>query len=488
MEVSQSRFLTAATLKSGTSSTISGHYSPLSSRLIRSSCSGSLYASNESESEYGTGNGNLDDDNSSNSCERVSYNDYDDCEADGEHRTDVREPDTYSDYELQLCESNNNNDDYFKHDLPLNFDETKVIFPEAGVVLVHKSSSIDSDLSQDSGIKLIDSCSSWQENWKFKKSKDNRSYHQYNMYSDIHYGYEALALSKSVPMLIPNPSQSVSPLIGEAELDQISDLSEHNSETGSIVFSDDDVEPGEAELSEVDDLVKPTVNIEDLTTKVAYIEKIKQQRLRNLANKKPYVNRWIKINVPDFVPSELRTICSLMPNPHTDLENIPNLSVKPGNASIHSGILAQFCCKSKGLMPIYFAWYKDGQLIAASDDSRTLEYEQNRLARIYFGLRFIHRRYVESSCSSYRLIVFNDSECILELKKSNQSHSGVYSCVAYNHYGYDWTDFCLMVDRTHYSANKTLFGQPLSPRPVRRRPQNKPRKVCLFHFLYFFFV
>ncbi|KAI2804447.1 hypothetical protein BLOT_003430 [Blomia tropicalis] len=95
--------------------------------------------------------------------------------------------------------------------------------------------------NRDSGIKLINNNSTWQDNWLFKKHKENRSYHQYHLNSDIHYGYMALALSDPVPMLIPNPSQPFEgPMIGDSDIEQVSDLSEHNSETGSIedLFSD----------------------------------------------------------------------------------------------------------------------------------------------------------------------------------------------------------------------------------------------------------
>ena len=179
------------------------------------------------------------------------------------------------------------------------------------------------------------------------------------------------------------------------------------------------------------------------------------------------------------------------------MEYVPCITLKPSNASIHSGIVAQFCCKANGLTPLYFAWYKDGQLIACSDDSMTAEStvaveenentKQRQLACIYFGIRFPYRRTVEgggigmSINSTYRLIVFNENECILEMKKTNPTLSGTYSLVAYNHAGYDWADFQINVDRTHYSAS--VIVPTLSPRPVRRRPQNKPRKVSVSNVL-----
>ncbi|OTF72077.1 hypothetical protein BLA29_005232 [Euroglyphus maynei] len=102
-----------------------------------------------------------------------------------------------------------------------------------------------------SGIKLIDNSNSWQDNWFFKKSKENKSYNQYHLNSDIHFGYMALALAESVPMLIPNPSQAMNPMLGEMEADQISDLSEHLSETGSIVFTSDEEEDDETNVNKM---------------------------------------------------------------------------------------------------------------------------------------------------------------------------------------------------------------------------------------------
>lgn len=488
MEVSQNRFLT----KSGTSSSISGRYSSLNCH--RSSCgSGSL--SNESEASdcHKMNDGGDGDSEIGLDCGKVANSG----QFDSLQHDSFDQQEDYVDEEEDEAVDNDDEEEEEesgKNMPPLNFDEMVVFFPEAGINLVDSrhlmSTSCESNLSQDSGIKLIDSCGSWKDNWLFKKNnKTNKSFHQYHLNSDIHFGYMALAMSKSVPMLIPNPSHSHMPLIGDADFDQVSDMSENESEaSGSIIFSEDDEEElngeKEEEVSEeaVAKVQSSPVCWPDVKTKLAYIEKIHQMRAKGEMSKKlknSHLDRWSKISVPDYVPSELRTICSSIPNPQTEqVENIPSLSVKPANASIHSGIIAQFCCKSKGLMPLHFAWYKDGQLIAASDDCRSLEmYEDSRMARIYFGLRFTHRRFVESNCSVYRLIVFNDNECILELKKSNQSHSGIYSVVAYNHFGYDWADFRLTVDRTHYSANQTLFNKPLSPRPIRRRPQNKPRKV-----------
>ncbi|KAF7489181.1 hypothetical protein SSS_01585 [Sarcoptes scabiei] len=421
-------------------------------------------------------------------------------------------------------EENDDYDEPYENDfgLEFNFEQRKVYFPEAGLDLIDskKFSSMDSNISQDSGIKLIDNTQTWEDNWFFKKNKENKSYNQYHLNSDIHFGYMALALSEPVPMLIPNPSPIINPMLGDCEIDQVSDLSEHNSETGSIIFSSDDegdqkeTTRANQQQSNQTDLIE-TNHSDDrrAKSKTVYIAN-QNKTATNQRNDRSFSSsssktkallersRWNKIKVPEFVPNELRTICSSIPNSHfDDLDCIPNLIMKPGSAKIHSGIVAQFCCKANGLMPMNFAWFKDGHLIAASDDSRTPEeLENNRFGRLFFGVRFTHRRYVESSCSSYRLIVFNDNECILELKKSRQIDEGVYSVVAYNHAGHDWCDFKLSVDRNHFTANvhhhhhhhllqqkqqnqlqqqqqQPYQTKPKSPRPVLRRPQNKIKKI-----------
>lgn len=494
-------------------------------RTVSSGCGGSNCGDGHCSAMSGANN-KMDNDHSISSfddqhsyCDRQLTNDDIDEAMHNNNDEELNDHNNYGDGD------DDDDDDNIENDfgLELNFEQSKVYFPEAGLDLIDskKYSSTESNLSQDSGIKLIDNSHSWQDNWFFKKNKENKSYNQYHLNSDIHFGYMALALAESVPMLIPNPSQAINPMLGDMEADQVSDLSEHLSETGSIVFSSDEegdgpnvdtidrmknVEKNNSLISTISPMDIDVSNTIAKSHKV-YIENrrgesfptitktassIECSTLQNRKNKAIIQSlRWTKIKVPDFVPSELRTICNSIPNPRLEnLDYIPTFTMKPGNASIHSGIVAQFCCKAQGLLPLYFAWYKDGHLIAASADESTRrpeEIENRRLARTYFGVRFIHRRYVESNCSAYRLIVFNDNECILELKKSNPMHAGIYSVVAYNHVGHDWCDFKVTVDRQHFSAVPNPFNQqlssivnnnhPMSPRPVLRRPQHKSRKV-----------
>lgn len=398
-------------------------------------------------------------------------------------------------------------------DINLDFDPVRVHFPEAGVDLVdsRKFPSVESDLSQDSGIKLIDNSSSWQDNWLFKKHKENKSYHQYHLNSDLHYGYMALALSDPVAMLIPNPSQPYVALIGEAEVDSVSDLEEH--------ACDDEEREGKSVEDLFSDLDESEEDEEGDETDNAFTAAVKANTSSKLASKTPLTprrpisvnlspealaaltanakwKRWARIKVPEYVPCELRSaICNSIPNSHQmNLEYVPSISLKPAGSSgegsgLHSGITAQYVVKATGLLPLYFAWYKDGVLIASSDElansSSTVEEmtneetKQRQLARVFFGVRFPHKRTVEPpSASAYRLIVFNECECILEMRKTAVCHAGTYSVVAYNHAGYDWADFTVAVERTHFSATPPSQTKVLSPRPIRRRPQNKPKKVC----------
>nr|XP_027197340.1 uncharacterized protein PFB0145c-like isoform X3 [Dermatophagoides pteronyssinus] len=532
IEDGQSRFMTTAStasfnsFKSGVS--FIDHYSSHHNshinlnriRTVSSGCCGNSNCGDGHCSAMSGANYKMDNDYSVSSlddqhsyCDRQLTNDDID---EAMHNNDEELNDNHN-YSYNEAEDDENNENDFG--LELNFEQSKVYFPEAGLDLIDskKYSSTESNLSQDSGIKLIDNSHSWQDNWFFKKSKENKSYNQYHLNSDIHFGYMALALAESVPMLIPNPSQAMNPMLGEMEADQVSDLSEHLSETGSIVFSSDEEEDiasvdtvdkiknrAEKNNSMIDSISSVqtngsnamarshTVYMENRRVAPSKLSFIKGSSIENRKNKAIIQSlRWTKIKVPDFVPSELRTICNSIPNPRLEnLDFIPTFTMKPGNASLHSGIVAQFCCKAKGLLPLYFAWYKDGHLIAASADESTRrpeEIENRRLARTYFGLRFIHRRYVESKCSAYRLIVFNDNECILEIKKSNPMQAGIYSVVAYNHVGHDWCDFKVAIDRQHFSAVPNPFNQqlssivnvnhPMSPRPVLRRPQHKSRKT-----------
>lgn len=407
----------------------------------------------------------------------------------------------------------------------LDFDCERANFPEAGVDLVdsRRFPSIESNLSIDSGIRLVDNTTSWQDNWMFKKHKENRSYHLYHLASDIHYGYMALALDDPMGMLIPKPSLAEPLLVGDRAVDELSDLSEKNSETGSIIFSSDE-EPelvgDSGQEEEVEEVAGANLKARPKQLEVflhghsaeeeaaaAAAEKTRKRIQRMRAQpRSALLKRWARLKVPDFMAAEQRSsLASRLPDGQAaSLEHTPVLVLKPRSAQVHTGIVAQFCCKAAGLMPLAFAWYKDGQLIACSSNVDTAEGTPTetptpstksadippaRLARIYFGLKFIHRRYVECGTTGYRLIVFNDNECILEVKRTAVSHSGVYSVVAYNHYGYDWADFRVEVDRVHYAASVPpplplqssvihLPAGPMSPRPVRRRPQNK-KKVSL---------
>lgn len=416
------------------------------------------------------------------------------------------------DYVESASSSNDDEeDDYSSLDYPLDFDRLKVNFPEAGIDLVdsQKFPSMESNLSQDSGIRLVDNTKNWEHNWLFKKHKENKSMSQYHLNSDIHFGYMALALDTPRGMLIPKPeiddqsSQPKSvPLVGNVSVDELEDLSDSeaskNRDSGDIVWSsDDDQEDLDSDSSSISSSGRSkTVSQSSQPLHLdVYLSKSRSDLSNTqqtdtggkLQRSRILLKRWAKLKVPEFVPTELRTISSSLPNSRTEnLMLVPTLTIKPANApKLHTGIVAQFVSKAQGLMPLHFAWYKDGALIACSGDNRPDEQiELNRLAKVYFGVRFVHKRYVESACSGYRLLVFNENECVLEIKRTLTSHSGVYSVVAYNHLGYDWCDFNVNVDRVHFNAvvvkeqlHHSSGVRQSSPRPVRRRPQNKHRNT-----------
>jgi hypothetical protein len=309
--------------------------------------------------------------------------------------------------------------------LNLNAKQTplKVPFPEAGVdivdVNVDFSGLNDEDLSEDSGIKMTD-LQTWEENWLFKKKK------KANNKSDILYGYMALVMTgRPVSMLIPNPSQKVNTTIGAKEVDELSELSEHNS-VGSLEFSDDESEnENENELNSCQTLNSiSTVEVSDIQSSGRAVT-TKSKPLRN--KNKPIVK--LSPKVPNFMPIELRT---------SRASSDPYFILRPGDACVQSGIIVQFCCKAKGTKPLLYSWFKNDTLLN----------------------------------SDHKIRIFQSGEeNILEIVKTNVNDSDHYSCVVYNHFGQNWCDFSLKVRETTFSSNK------MKNINKRTRDQNNARKL-----------
>jgi hypothetical protein len=317
------------------------------------------------------------------------------------------------------------NDESIYADLNLNAKQTplKVPFPEAGVDIVDVNIGFsglnDDDLSEDSGIKLTD-LQTWEENWLFKKKK------KANNQSDILYGYMALTMTGCpVSMFIPNPSQKVNTTIGAKEVDELSELSEHNS-VGSLEFSDDESE-NEDELSSCQTLNSiSTVEVTDIQTSDRAVT-TKNKSLRN--KNKPIVK--LSPKVPNFMPIELRTS-------RASSDSDPSFILRPGNACVQSGIIVQFCCKAKGTKPLLYSWFKNDTLLNSDQKIRIFQ---------------------------------SGEENILEIDKTNVGDSAHYSCVVYNHFGHQWCDFNLKVRETTFLSNK------MNNINKRTRDQNHAKKL-----------
>lgn len=107
--------------------------------------------------------------------------------------------------------------------------------------------------------------------------------------------------------------------------------------------------------------------------------------------------------VPPFVPLSKR-----MESGRTD----PSFLIKPCDASVQPNILIQFCCRVKGTKPLGVAWFK-GLTEIKNDDT-------------------------------FRTFTSGDQFC-LEIKDTKVHHTDNYSCVVYNPYGEQWSDFKLDV-------------------------------------------
>ncbi|CAG2113781.1 unnamed protein product [Medioppia subpectinata] len=313
--------------------------------------------------------------------------------------------------------------------LQLNLNPLKVPFPEAGVDLIDTTVDdyqLNHHLIQENGVKCYD-CQTWQQNWLFKKAKkmDNKS--------DIMLGYMAMIIAElPICMLIPNPIEKVfRPVIGDRDVDELSDLSEHNS-VGSLDFSDDesdyeetidtnDVMEMTSDVSKVEECQKVVPIIMTTISKTTNtIEKecneskaIINMKVSVVSNKvKPIVKTVTK--VPNYLPKELRVN-------DRDSGSDPYLVLRPGDACVQSAITVQFICRARGSKPLLYSWFKGDSLLQSDQHFRIFQ---------------------------------SGEENILEIMNTSQEYSDQYSCVVYNRFGYQWCDFTLQVRNTSFVSNK----------------------------------
>lgn len=321
-------------------------------------------------------------------------------------------------------------------------------------------------LSSPFGVKVID-CTCWEENWLFqrKKKADNDYVPQYCM-TNLD---QAL---NPVCMTIPNPSQIVHPSVGSVCIDELSDLSEHNSiesieySTTTTTSEDEESITNTSESSKNFQQHKSATGLRDkCTTKDITPNSKISSTVKSVDVTK--LSKLCPLSVPPFVPAHKRPESSSIvtsygmihqQNNH-DIDNcvksteikceLPHFTLLPQSASsIQSNILVQFCCRARGTQPLAVAWYRNGQLITSSDND-------------------------------YRCFKdFNDH--ILEIKRTSRELSGQYTCCVYNHYGAQWTDFDVNIsDRV---ANRDVSKVSLVSCPFQTE-----RNEIHFHCLYFLF-
>ncbi|XP_074603050.1 uncharacterized protein LOC141856591 isoform X3 [Brevipalpus obovatus] len=340
--------------------------------------------------------------------------------------------------------------DLDQYGLDLNFNCTgKVPFPEMGMDLVDiygdgeeeeegedkdgdekdrddRLNKAQSVLSSSFGVKVID-CTCWEENWLFqrKKKADNDYVPQYCM-TNLD---QAL---NPVCMTIPNPSQIVHPSVGSVCIDELSDLSEHNSiesieySTTTTTSEDEESTTNTSDDSKNFDQQQQHTSATGLRADMCTAKDFALKSKTTVDVTK--LSKLCPLSVPSFVPPHKRSETSStvtdygmihQQNNH-DINNcvksteikyqLPHFTLLPQSASsIQSNILVQFCCRARGTQQLAVAWYRNGQLIPSNDND-------------------------------YRCFKdFNDH--ILEIKRTNRELSGQYTCCVYNHYGAQWTDF-----------------------------------------------
>lgn len=280
------------------------------------------------------------------------------------------------------------------------------------------------------GVKLID-CACWEENWLFqKKKKAENDYVQQYCLMNLD-----LALNP-VCMTIPNPSQMISPSIGSTPIDELSDLSEHNS-AESIPYSSSDDDDDELEEKGKQEKVFSETKEEEIkdcldksATKLSLNSSVQKFNASKQINCKPIP---VTLTVPQFVPKHLRkhdqvtlSVKSDQNSCHSqNSSNLPHFSMIPQSASVQSGILVQFCCRVRGDKPLGVSWYFAGKLIQNDANYRIFKH-------------------------------FTDH--IFEIQNTNRELSGQYTCCVYNNSGVQWTDFSVNInDRINMGVEKDPF-------------------------------
>ncbi|RWS31539.1 hypothetical protein B4U80_12875 [Leptotrombidium deliense] len=297
----------------------------------------------------------------------------------------------------------------------------RVAFPELGVDLVDSSVyCFDSNsFLEDKSVRITDLLS-WEENWLFQKKRKSDC--------DVvaQYCFSTLDAADSVNrMLIPNPSHLLQAKVGTKEIDELSDLSEHNSGI-SVTFSEDEEN---VENDFVDEEYLQSYEIclipENgyLSDRLSESELSKEEAVQVKAKSATSFNKKAtneaicvevvpkNVPIPQFVPSQQRL---------TETVDDPCFVFPPGSASVQSGILIQFCCRVKGSQPIGVSWFRG----------------DHRLENDHY----------------YR-IKHSGNDHILEIKSTNVQIAGNYSCVVFNHLNQKWSDFTLHV-KTYQKSRK----------------------------------
>jgi hypothetical protein len=370
-------------------------------------------------------------------------------------------------------------DDSLTVQLNLQDPAIRVPFPELGLDLVdiHLLSLLSSEeraATTSSEIRLTE-LKSWDENWLFKQRKKKpNSVSSYFAFADLDFA------SEPVRMFIPNPtSQQAKVSIGQQDVDDLTDLSEKNS-VASLSFSSDSESEAEDEAaasSSSGDKTRETPSHQQqssIMTQGGLLHKnANHKRIVAEADQKPQSaqqsqskscpsesergkclsqSQQSKVSrvcpAPAIVTSHVNGVTiksakeSCLPpklEQRHDHPSLPSSSssgiitlpsfvplsrrmessrcdpcfvIKPCGASVQTAILIQFCCRVKGSRPLGVAWFKGDHLLTDNDSFR---------------------------------IFSSGNEFVLEIRNTQLTHTDVYSCVVYNGFGEQWSDFNLTV-------------------------------------------
>uniref|UniRef100_T1J5I3 chitin synthase n=1 Tax=Strigamia maritima TaxID=126957 RepID=T1J5I3_STRMM len=234
----------------------------------------------------------------------------------------------------------------------LNFDSgQKVPFPELGVDVVDATDE-EAEGQENNASILVSDVESWEDNWRFRKKASASPYG--NVRGRI------VVCDEPVPMLIPNPEDRlVRTRIGSTDIDELSDLSEKNSDDSLDASSTSDTD-SELCFQDSPEMGKKKRTFDDNTTVLNDLNKETTTRLTPSPKPTPLPRKNKNLTTTD-VPFVLHSPAKLSRSSSEPQSSIPEFIHQLQDVEIVEGNAAIFTCKVSGYPEPQMKWYLEGQ-------------------------------------------------------------------------------------------------------------------------------